>query len=63
MIVTLRNRGGESYKQDEYGDKVVVHRTIRDDGTTTYKIKGAHGTYISYAYTHIHVCTWDGYVY
>ena len=44
VIITMRNRGIESYKPDEYGDTIIVHRTIRDDGTTAYKIKGADGT-------------------
>ena len=44
----MRNRGMESYKPDEYGDTIIVHRTIRDDGTTAYKIKAANGMYMCY---------------
>ena len=43
VVLTLRNRGIESYKPADYGDTVTVHRTIRDDGTTSYKIKAANG--------------------
>ena len=44
VVITLRNRGIESYKPADYGDTVTVHCTIRDDGTTSYKIKAANGT-------------------
>lgn len=39
----MRNRGLDSYKADDYGDSVTVHRTIKDDGSTSYKIKAAGG--------------------
>lgn len=48
MVITLRNRGIDSYKPADYGDRVTVHRTIKDDGTTAYKIKAANGIAIQY---------------
>ena len=39
----MRNRGLDSFKADDYGDTVTVHRTIKDDGSTAYKIKAADG--------------------
>ena len=39
----MRNRGLDSYKPDDYGDSVTVHRTIKTDGTTSYKIKATNG--------------------
>ena len=50
VIITMRNRGSDSYKPADYGRKVIVHRVIRDDGTTQYKIKGADGN------AYIHEC-------
>ena len=41
----MRNRGDDSYKMTEYGDTVTVHRTLRDDGTTNYKIMAANGVF------------------
>ena len=52
VIITMRNRGLDSYKSADYGRKVIVHRVIRDDGTTQYKIKGADGNACKY----IHEC-------
>jgi recombinational DNA repair ATPase RecF len=47
VILTMRNRGLDSYKPDEYGDSMTVHRTIKTDGTTSYKIKAANGSTVS----------------
>lgn len=46
VVIVLRNRGIESYKPAEYGETIFIHRIIRDDGTTAYKIKGTSGTNI-----------------
>ena len=43
VVVTLRNRGSESYRPEEYGNSITVVRQIRDDGTGSYKIKGEKG--------------------
>jgi chromosome segregation ATPase len=43
VTVTLRNRGSESYRPEEYGDSITIVRQIKDDGTGSYKIKGEKG--------------------
>ena len=43
VTVTLRNRGSESYRPEEYGNSIMVVRQIKDDGTGSYKIKGERG--------------------
>ncbi|KAJ9124140.1 hypothetical protein QFC22_000936 [Naganishia vaughanmartiniae] len=40
--VTLRNDGGDPFRQDEFGDSIDIERTITKEGQTHYKIKG-HG--------------------
>ena len=54
--MTLHNRGRESYSPEAYGNKVIVHRIIRDNGTSTYKIKGTDGMYYTCIYTCACVC-------
>ena len=41
--VYLRNRGKEAYRPDQYGKAILVERTIRRDGTGSYKIKSSEG--------------------
>ena len=41
--VYLRNRGKEAYRPDQYGSTIIVERTIRRDGTGSYKIKSSDG--------------------
>lgn len=41
--VVLRNRGIDAYKNEQYGDRIIVERRLEVDGTTTYKLKDAHG--------------------
>ena len=56
VVIVLRNRGIESYKHAEYGNTIFIHRIIRDDGTTAYKIKGTSGTQaIQYTCVHLHI--------
>ena len=43
VTVTLRNRGSESYRPEEYGESITVVRQIKDDGTGSYRIKGQKG--------------------
>ena len=43
VTVTLRNRGSEAYRPEEYGESITVVRQIKDDGTGSYKIKGHKG--------------------
>lgn len=37
--VTLKNTGAEAFKHSEYHDKIIVERTIRADGTGSWKLK------------------------
>ena len=39
--LTLRNRGEEAYKPEEYGPCITVVRSIRKDGASTYKLKNS----------------------
>ena len=41
--VHLRNRGVEAYLPQQYGDTIIVERTINNDGTGSYKIKNSSG--------------------
>lgn len=43
VTVHLRNRGKEAYRPDRYGKSIIVERTIRKDGTGSYKIKSNDG--------------------
>ena len=44
VLVTLRNRGSEAYKPESFGDRIIVERQIKRDGSGVYKLKGARGT-------------------
>lgn len=46
VVVHLRNRGSEAYKPEEYGDTIICERTIRNDGTSCYKIKSHLGEHL-----------------
>ena len=39
IAITLRNRGTDAYKANEYGESIVVERRISRDGGSAYKIK------------------------
>lgn len=43
VIVTLRNRGVEAYRPEEYGDSITVERVINYEGTGSYQIKNSRG--------------------
>lgn len=45
VLITLRNRGGDAYRHDVYGDSILVERIISSDGTGSYKIKNSSGKY------------------
>ena len=45
--MTLRNRGSEAYKPESFGDRIVVERQIKRDGSGVYKLKGAKGTMLA----------------
>ena len=44
ITLKLRNRGTDAYKPADYGPTIVVVRQIKDDGTTSYKLKSNKGT-------------------
>jgi len=39
ISITLRNRGTDAYKNEEYGDSILIERRLTKDGTGSYKIK------------------------
>ncbi|CAL1283206.1 unnamed protein product, partial [Larinioides sclopetarius] len=41
--VVLRNGGEGAYKQEVYGEKIVVVREFNKEGTSNYKIKSESG--------------------
>ena len=43
VIIKLRNRGEEAYKQNIYGNSITVERKLRADGGSSYNIKNARG--------------------
>ena len=43
IILTLRNRGMEGYKPDEYGNSIIVSRKISKDGVSEYQLKNSSG--------------------
>lgn len=45
--VTFKNEGADAYKPNQYGDRIVVERTIKAQGTHTCVIKNANGKTIS----------------
>lgn len=47
VLVTLRNRGSEAYKPESFGDRIIVERQIKRDGSGVYKLKGARGNVVS----------------
>jgi hypothetical protein len=47
ISIRLNNRGAEAYKKDLYGDAIVIVRTLKKAGGTSYKIKSATGSIVS----------------
>jgi hypothetical protein len=45
--VTLRNTGDEAFKPQQYKNKIVIERTIRADGSGSWKIKSGDKRVIS----------------
>jgi chromosome segregation ATPase len=56
--VTLRNRGAEAYRPDQYGKSITIIRTIARSGSSGYKVKSDTGTLVlgrsRYALTCVH---------
>jgi chromosome segregation ATPase len=42
--VTLRNRGIQAYRPNDYGDSILIECRISRDGSRKYKIKAHNGT-------------------
>lgn len=47
VAVTLRNRGVDAYKPDEYGPSIVVERRISAEGASDWKLKASSGAVVS----------------
>jgi chromosome segregation ATPase len=43
VMVRLRNRGPDAFKPHEYGEAIIVERTLRSDGASSYKLKSKDG--------------------
>jgi len=43
LTVTLRNRGADAFRANDYGDSIMVRRTIRPDGGTNYRLMSRRG--------------------
>ncbi len=43
VCVVLRNRGREAYLPEKYGSKISIVRTLKVDGTGSYKLQGVSG--------------------
>ena len=41
--LTLSNKGKESFKGDQYGEHITVIRTIKKDGSSSYKLQSTDG--------------------
>ncbi|XP_065648710.1 structural maintenance of chromosomes protein 6 isoform X2 [Hydra vulgaris] len=46
-VVTLRNRGTDAFKPDQYGSSIIIERKITADGSSSYKIKNKQNQVIS----------------
>ena len=47
MSVTIKNRGPEAYKHDQFGDSIIITRRFTKDGSSSYKIKAKDGKMVS----------------
>lgn len=47
ISITLRNRGTDAFKSDEYGKAITVERKLSADGAGSYKLKSIDGKVIS----------------
>ena len=45
VCVKIRNRGTDAYKNNEYGDSIIVERHFSSDGVSGYKLKSKDGSY------------------
>ncbi|GMM33295.1 DNA repair protein [Saccharomycopsis crataegensis] len=47
ITITFANRGDEAFEHDKYGDKIVVERTLRLEGTSGYSLRSESGRLVS----------------
>ncbi|XP_069092072.1 structural maintenance of chromosomes protein 6 [Pleurodeles waltl] len=47
VSITLRNRGGDAFKPDVYGESIIVQQHISVEGNRSYKLKSKTGSIIS----------------
>uniref|UniRef100_A0A6I8NTN1 Structural maintenance of chromosomes protein 6 n=1 Tax=Ornithorhynchus anatinus TaxID=9258 RepID=A0A6I8NTN1_ORNAN len=47
VLITLRNRGGDAYKPQVFGDSITVHQHITVEGNRSYKLKSKTGSLVS----------------
>ncbi|KAF9524403.1 P-loop containing nucleoside triphosphate hydrolase protein [Crepidotus variabilis] len=46
-VITLKNAGEFAFRPEQYGDKIIVVRTITKNGSSNYKLKSAQGRVVS----------------
>lgn len=46
-IVTIKNKGHEAYKREEFGDKIIIERVLKMEGTHSVFIKNSRNKTIS----------------
>ncbi|XP_013384924.1 structural maintenance of chromosomes protein 6-like [Lingula anatina] len=47
VIIKLRNRGSEAFKHDQYGDSIIIKRTMKAVGGSAYRLENAEGKLVS----------------
>jgi structural maintenance of chromosomes protein 6 len=47
VTISIKNRGDEAFKPQEYGQSIIVTRRFTKDGTSTWKIKAKDGRVVS----------------
>lgn len=47
VTIKLRNVGRDAFKQEVYGDSIIINRKLSVDGGSQYKIKSSSGTIVS----------------
>ncbi|KIY45213.1 P-loop containing nucleoside triphosphate hydrolase protein [Fistulina hepatica ATCC 64428] len=47
VTVSIKNRGDEAFKPEEYGDSISITRRFTKDGSSTWKIRSKNGRVIS----------------
>ncbi len=47
ITVTIRNEGGDAFRPETYGDKIIIERRILAEGGATWKMKAANGKVVA----------------